>query len=69
MSWPDTVYSGVLKPMPAADPKVILIEAGKAYVRANASAAGWFEGEIEGYVPGLVDAMLSALAAHKLEIK
>jgi hypothetical protein len=55
--------------MSDVDPKVILIEAGKAYVRANASAAGWFEGEIEGYIPGLIDALLAALVAHKLEIK
>jgi hypothetical protein len=52
-----------------SDPKTILTEAARAYIRANASAAGWFEGQIEGYVPGLVDAMLAALAAHKLKIK
>jgi hypothetical protein len=50
-----------------SDPKTILTEAAKAYIRAN--APGWAEGQIEGYVPGLVDAMLAALAAHKLKIK
>lgn len=53
--------------MPTTDPKTILAEAATSYIRAN--APGWAEGEIEGYVPGLVDTLLAALAAHKLEIK
>jgi hypothetical protein len=55
--------------MMTSDPRELLIETGKAYVRSNASAAGWFEGEIEGYVPGLIDSLLVALAANGLEIK
>jgi hypothetical protein len=55
--------------MLTVDPATILIEAAKAYIIANSDAAGWFEGEIEGYVPGLVDAQIAALAANNLEIK
>jgi len=54
--------------MAADNIKTILTEAGKQYVRDNASAAGWFEGEIEGYVPGLIDALLAALKANKLGV-
>lgn len=54
-------------PVAQKDPRTILIEAGKSYIRAN--APGWVESQIEAYVPGLIDALLHALAAHRMSIK
>jgi len=48
-----------------ADIKVLLIDAAKSYIAAN---AGPFANEVLAYVVGSVDAQMAALAAHKLKI-
>jgi len=48
------------------DPREVLTEAIRQYIDAN---AGMFASEAEAYIPGIVEALLAALAAHKLQIK
>ena len=49
----------------SSDPRVVIHDAIKNFIDSN---AGMFASQAEAYIPGIVAALLAALAAHNLHI-